>query len=361
MYKKAIEVLNKFYENGYLAYIVGGYPRDYLLGIKTKDIDICTNANPKEIMEIFDTNGISDIKYGSVKVIYKNYSFDVTTFRKDIKYENNRKPVKIKYINDIKKDLLRRDFTINTICIDKDGNFIDILNAKEDIDKKIIRTVGNPRYRLKEDALRILRAVRFASILDFNIDNKTKNYIVKYGYLLKRLSSSRKKEELDKIFSCVNKEKARDLLISLKIDKYLGIKNLDKIVMCDDIIGIWSQLELEEEYPMSKSEKDIIKKIRSMLDVDIDNYNVYKYGLYVSTVVGSIKEISYREINKIYKSLPIYSKKDIKLSAIDITKILQREPGNYLSDILSDIEKRIVTLEIENDYDSLVSYVKNNY
>lgn len=361
MYKKAIEVLNIFFENGYLAYIVGGYPRDYLLGIKTKDIDICTNANPKEIMEIFDTDGVSDIKYGSVKVIYKNYSFDVTTFRKDIKYENNRKPVKIKYINDIKKDLLRRDFTINTICIDKDGNFIDILSAKEDIDKKIIRTVGNPRYRLKEDSLRILRAVRFASILDFNIDDKTRYYIVKYGYLLKRLSSSRKKEELDKIFSCVNKEKARDLLISLKIDKYLGIRNLGKIVMCDDIIGIWSQLELEEEYPMSKSEKEIIKKIRSMLDVDIDNYNVYKYGLYVSTVVGSIKGISYREINKIYKNLPIYSKRDIKLTAMDITKILQREPGNYLSDILADIEKRIVTLEIENDYDSLVSYVKNNY
>ena len=78
-------------------------------------------------------------------------------------------------------------------------------------------------------------------------------------------------------------------------------------------------------------------------------------------MVGSIKGISYKEINKIYKSLPIYSKKDIKLSAIDITKILQREPGNYLSDILRDIEKKIVTLEIENDYDSLVSYVKNNY
>lgn len=361
MYKKAIEVLNIFFENGYLAYIVGGYPRDYLLGIKTKDIDICTNASPKEIMEIFDTDGVSDIKYGSVKVIYKNYSFDVTTFRKDIKYENNRKPVKIKYINDIKKDLLRRDFTINTICIDKDGNFIDVLNAKEDIDKKMIRTVGNPRYRLKEDSLRILRAVRFASILDFNIDDKTRHYVVKYGYLLKRLSSSRKKEELDKIFSSVNKEKARNLLISLGIDKCLGIKNLDKIVMCDDIIGIWSQLELEDEYPMSKSEKDLIRKIKSMLEVEINKYNVYKYGLYVSTVVGSIKGISYREINKIYKNLPIYSKKDIKLSAMDITRILQREPGNYLSDILLDIENKIVIGDINNDYDSLSSYVKDNY
>ena len=102
MYKRAIEVLNKLTDNGFLAYIVGGYPRDYLLGIKTKDIDICTNASPKEIMEIFDTEGVSDIKYGSVKVIYKNYKFDVTTFRKDIKYEDNRKPIKIKYIDNLK-------------------------------------------------------------------------------------------------------------------------------------------------------------------------------------------------------------------------------------------------------------------
>jgi tRNA nucleotidyltransferase/poly(A) polymerase len=170
-------------------------------------------------MDIFDYEGVSDVKYGSVKVIYKNYKFDVTTFRKDIKYEDNRKPIKIKYINDLKKDLLRRDFTINTICIDKDENIIDMLGAKSDLDNKIIRTVGNPRYRLMEDSLRILRAIRFASILDFDIDKKTRNYIIKYGYLLRKLSSSRKKEELSKIFSSVNKERARELIITLGVNR----------------------------------------------------------------------------------------------------------------------------------------------
>jgi len=361
MYKRAIEVLNKLVQNGYLAYIVGGYPRDTLLGKKTKDIDICTNARPIEIMELFDTEAISDVKYGSVKVIYKNYSFDVTTFRKDIKYEDNRKPIKIKYINDLKKDLLRRDFTINTICIDKDENIIDLLDAKSDIDNRIIRTVGNPRYRLMEDSLRILRAIRFASILDFNIDEKTKNYIVKYGYLLKKLSGSRKKEELSKIFSSVNKDKAREIIVSLGLDKYLGIKNLDNIVMCDDIIGIWSQLELEDEYPFLKSEKELIIKIREMLQLEIDIFSVYKYGLYVSTVVGSIKGISYKEINKIYKNLPIYSKKDIDIKAMDIAKVLNKKPGDYLSDIFMDVEKKILIGEIDNKYDLIVEYIKNNY
>ena len=361
MYKKAIEVLNILSQNGYLAYIVGGYPRDNLLGIKTKDIDICTNAKPMEIMNLFDTEAFSDVKYGSVKVIYKNYKFDVTTFRKDIKYEDNRKPIKIKYINDLKKDLLRRDFTINTICIDKDGNYIDMLGAMEDINNKIIRTVGNPRYRLMEDSLRILRAIRFASILDFEIDDKTKNYIVKYGYLLKKLSGSRKKEELNKIFSSVNREKARTMLIDFGLDKYLGIRNLSEIVLCDDIIGIWSQLELDDDYPWLKSEKELMKKIREMLKLEINNYNVYKYGLYVSTVVGSIKGISYKEINNIYTNLVIYSRKDINIGGNDIASILKKEPGNYLSDIIEDIEIRIINGDISNDKDVLVKYVRENY
>ena len=107
--------------------------------------------------------------------------------------------------------------------------------------------------------------------------------------------------------------------------------------------------------------KEIINKIREMLELDIDKFSVYKYGLYVSTVVGSIRGISYREINKIYKSLPIYSKKDINIKAMDIAKILNKEPGNYLSDILIDIENKIITSDINNDYDSLVNYVKSNY
>ena len=167
-----------------------------LLDKKSFDIDICASATPREIMELFDIEKQSEINYGSVKIIYKNIKFDVTTFRRDIKYEDNRKPIKIKYIKDLKKDLLRRDFTINTFCIDKDGNILDELNIREDLIDRKIKTVGNPRYKIKEDSLRILRAVRFATILDFTIDDKTKTYIKKYACLLKKLSYQRKKERI---------------------------------------------------------------------------------------------------------------------------------------------------------------------
>jgi len=361
MYKKAIEVLNKFHDNGYLAYIVGGYPRDTLLGIETNDIDICTNAKPIEIMNLFNTESVTDIKYGSVKVIHKNYVFDVTTFRKDIKYEDNRKPIKIRYINSLEQDLLRRDFTVNTICIDKDNNYVDLLNAMDDINNKVIRTVGNPRHKLKEDSLRILRAIRFASLLKFRIDDNTEKYIVKYRYLLTKLSNSRKKEELNKIFSSVNKELSRDMLIKYGLDKYLGINNLSDIILCDDIIGIWSQLDLDIDYPFTKTEKSHMKKIKDMLKLEINNYNVYKYGLYVSSVVGSIKGISYKKINDIYKNLKIHSVSDINIKAMDIANILNREPGNYLSDIISDIEIKIVNNEIDNVYEEIKDYILKNY
>lgn len=361
MYNRALEVLNILFDKGYLAYIVGGYPRDMVLGIKSNDIDICTNATPKEIIDIFDTENISDTSYGSVRVVYKNYHFDVTTFRKDIKYENNRKPVKVKYINDLKKDLLRRDFTINTMCIDKNGNLIDMLGAREDIDKKIIKTVGNPRYRIKEDSLRILRAIRFAGVLDFEIDSKTFSYIKKYGYLLKSLSYSRKKEELNKIFASANKEKARELILGSGIDKYLGISNLSEIVLCDDIIGIWSQLEVDEEYPFSKVEKEMIKNIRRMNMEEFNEYTVYKYGLYVSSVVGSIKGISYKDINDIYHDLVITSRRDIDIKAMDIANALNSKPGKYISDIFNEIEYLIVMKKIKNNKEDIIRYIKKKY
>ena len=222
MEENALKVLQIFNDNNKDAYIVGGYVRDKLLGVKSNDIDICTSAIPKDIIEIFKGK-TTNYNYGSVSVIYKGMMFDVTTFRKEIKYEDNRKPVKIKYITNLKSDLLRRDFTINTFCMDKNGNIIDLLNARNDLDNSIIRTVGNPRYRLREDSLRILRAIRFATILDFDIEEKTKYYLSKYGYLLKKLSYDRKKQELDKIFMSKNKDKGVKLLIELGLDKYLSI------------------------------------------------------------------------------------------------------------------------------------------
>ncbi len=362
MLEKAIEVLEKIESKGWIAYIVGGFVRDYLLNITTSDIDICTNATPKDLMEIFHINIAPDNLYGSVVIIHKNIRFDITTFRKEIKYEDNRKPVKIKYINNIKKDLLRRDFTINTLCINSLGEVLDFLKIKNDLNKQIIKTVGNPRYKIKEDSLRILRAIRFSTTLNFNIEYKTKHFLKKYGYLLSNLSYQRKKDELDKIFLSVNRQKGIDLILELKLDKYLQIPNLKNIKPCDNIIGIWAQLDVDNIYPWTKLEKQQLKSIRELLDMDILNeYVIYKYGLYLTTIVADIKDISKKDLNMIRNNLVILSRKDLKINAMDISKILNKEPNKYIKEILDDVEKSVVLKKIDNDYNSIKLYILNKY
>lgn len=362
MYKNAIEILNILEQNNHEAYIVGGFVRDKLLGTTSKDIDICTSATPKEIMELFDITSSSDNKYGALNIIYKKNKYDITTFRKEYKYEGNRKPVKLKYIKDLKQDLLRRDFTINTLCINCQEEILDILNIKQDLDNKIIKTVGNPRYKIKEDALRILRAIRFASILDFTIDNKTKYYIKHYSKLLKKLSYQRKKEELNKIFLSKNKEKGKKLLLELKLANNLELKNLDKIVMCNDVIGIWAQANVDNIYPFTKLEKEQMQKIRELLELNItDPYILYKYELYPAIVVAEIKNINKANITKIYNNLPIYSRKDIAIKQIEIANLLEKQPGPYLKEIYNEIEKRIIYKKLENNKEQIMNYIIKEY
>ena len=204
MLNEALNVLKTLEESGYSAYIVGGFVRDYTLGIISKDVDIATNATPKQIMEIFKTSVLPKEEYGSVTLYVKNYRFEITTFRREIKYINNRKPIEIEYINDLIEDLKRRDFKMNTLCMDKYGKILDFFDGKKDIKKKIINTVGDSNYKFSQDSLRILRAIRFATILNFKLSDDVKNAILNNKHLLKTLSYSRKKQELDKIFLSKN-------------------------------------------------------------------------------------------------------------------------------------------------------------
>ncbi|MDD2377720.1 MAG: hypothetical protein PHD10_03385 [Bacilli bacterium] len=362
MYNSSIKVLNMIIDKGYKAYIVGGYPRDLYLNRKSADIDICTNASPKELKAIFKDIILPSNAYGSVTVVYNNIRFEITTFRKEIKYENNRLPVKIKYIDNLLEDLKRRDFTINTLCMDHEGNIIDLLNGRLDLDNKVIRVVGSARYKLKEDCLRILRAIRFATILDFDLDESLSKAIKKYGYLLKKLSYFRKKDELDKIFSSPNVLRGIKLIKELELDKYLELSNLDELVVTTSLIGIWAQLDVLNIYSFTNNERELISNINELRDKDVlDDYNLYKYGLYISSIVGEIKGINKRLITRKYNELPIYNRKDIVISVNEICKLLKREKGGYLRDILDDLEIKIIKNEIENEKEAIEQYILNKY
>ena len=220
MYEIAIEILKKIETLGFECYIIGGYARDKYLGINNSDIDMCTNAKYEDLKEYFM---ITKGNFGSMRLKYKNFEFEITTYRKEYEYDKNRYPKKIEFLETLKEDLQRRDFIINTLCINSNGEYVDLLDSKKDLDNKIIRCVGNTDKKIEEDILRSLRAIRFATTLNFKLDEKLKESIKKYSYLINNLSNKRKEEEIRKILNSDNKEYGLLLIKELEIENYIEI------------------------------------------------------------------------------------------------------------------------------------------
>lgn len=357
-----IDVLNRIEDNGFEAYIVGGYVRDLLLGIESNDIDVCTNARVKDLLKIFGRMVISSNEYGAVKLSSDNFRFEITTYRRDLKYNGNRRALEVEYVDNLIDDINRRDFTMNTLCMSKDGRIIDLLNGKEDINNRIVRCVGKVNERLEEDPLRMLRAVRFASTLGFRIDKDLYKGLKNNKELLTQLSSDRIKEELTKILSNKNALVGLQMLKELGFLEYIGIDyNPDRIVRVEDICGMYSQLKISKPLPFSKEEKASIKAIQSILDYGIIDTNViFNYGLYIAMVAGNIMGIDKEYIVDLDKEVPIHSMKEIKVNGEDICNILEIEPGKVISEVLDEIKDAILKGVIDNDYDIIKDYLVVN-
>ena len=184
-----------FKEHGFLIFEVGGSVRDDLLGLKVDDFDFATDATPEEMLEILpDANG-TFAKFGCIKYKGKFGRAEITTFRTEENYDDFRHPKKVTFEKSLYKDFKRRDFTINAIYKDIDGNIYDPAHGVEDLKNKIIRFIGDPEQRIKEDPLRILRAKRFALKLGFVIDEQTQKAIDEFSFLLEKLNPDKIREE----------------------------------------------------------------------------------------------------------------------------------------------------------------------
>lgn len=359
MVELGLEILNKFHNNGYQAYIVGGYVRDSLLGIKSNDIDITTDAKPMEIKEIFPDCIIKSDSYGAVIINYKNYHFDVTTMREEMEYFDSRHPSEVVYVSDLKKDLLRRDFTINALCIDKDNKVIDLIGGKKDLDNKIVRTITDSDKSFKDDALRILRAIRFASLLDFSLSDEVKEAIKNNKHLLSKLSSARKKEELDKIFGSKKAYEGIKLIKECDLADELHLTNLDRINDYSDIVGIWAMINTNE-YSFTASERDLIDKVNIVYEMDnLDNIVLYHYGCYVNVLAGINKGLKKKDINEKYEALPIKRRDEINITAKEMCEILNKSPGSFIGKLYSIIEDKILLNELNNDNNEIKEFIRN--
>lgn len=358
---KIKNILERLEDNGFTAYVVGGFVRDYILGQETYDVDIATSAEPKDVMRIFDLTSANDDNYGSVFLKDKIYNYDITTYRKELRYEN-RKPVEYEFVDSIEEDIIRRDFTINSLYMDKTGKIYDTVDGKKDLEDKVIKMIGNINDKMQEDPLRLLRAVRFSANLDFELESNLKNYIKQNTQLLRLLSYTRKKEELDKIFSSPNNIKGIKLLSELKLDKDLEIVIPECVSSTMNSLGIWAQIEVKGEYSFSNQEKETIEKIKNIINYGIiDNIVLYEYGLYPSIIASDILGLNRNYISDLYKNMPIYSPKDIAINGEEIMRILNIEPGSIIKDIMRDIELNILNCTLKNDKSILSEYILKNW
>ena len=195
--------LSKIFSNHHFhLYLVGGCVRDYLLHRDFDDIDLTTDATPEDMKMMFPNADFSFAKYGAVKIDFESVIFEVTTLRIEKGYKDSRHPSKIVFTKDIKRDVVRRDFTINGIYMDDRFNVFDYVKGQRDLEKHNIRTIGRATRRFKEDPLRIIRAVRFALVLGFDIDPSTSKAMSKCSKYLSRLNPAKIHEEIMKITSC---------------------------------------------------------------------------------------------------------------------------------------------------------------
>ena len=225
---KIIEILNK---NGKTAYAVGGCTRDSIMGKKPNDWDITTSATPEQMLEIFESENIRTIptglSHGTVSVLIDGVTYECTTYRIEGTYSDSRHPDFVSFTGDIRDDLSRRDFTVNAIAAHPNGEFIDVFGGIADIESKMIRCVGKPRERFTEDALRILRAIRFSATLGFKIDKATFDaaFITKKG--LANVSIERKMTEIAKMIVTDGADDGIKNMFKLGLENYI-IKGLKK-------------------------------------------------------------------------------------------------------------------------------------
>ena len=219
----ARKIIARLEQHGYEAYIVGGCVRDSLMGKRPSDWDICTSARAEEMMELFEDKRVipTGIQHGTLTILAEDGAYEVTTFRIDGEYLDHRHPKSVAFTRELAEDLSRRDFTINAMAWHPERGLIDLFGGVEDLRDRLVRAVGDPVQRFNEDGLRMLRMVRFATVLDFDYDPATYDAVRKQGHLLQYISKERIQVELNKILLAAHPARGLEDLYTLGMYPYI--------------------------------------------------------------------------------------------------------------------------------------------
>ncbi len=395
---RAKQILEKLESYGYQAYLVGGCVRDLLLGRPLGDIDICTSAMPEEVTSLFDRTIPTGIKHGTVTVVEKGQTFEVTTFRVEQGYRDYRRPDQVRFVQSLRQDLARRDFTVNAIAMDKRGQLFDYFGGLRDLQLRLIRTVGVAKERFQEDALRMVRALRFSSQLGFTIDKAIFKAIEKHAGLLHEISRERITAELRKMVLGDDLNLGLKLLVGSKLMLCQPFKLLEPALQQAQTFNFGPLTELERWavllYPLSKAErtsflnqlrlpnsfvKPLIRLI-NLLDLKPHCTQVNQLDVLDPLEWSASELLSLLKINQLkterrlandlswqleayLKRLPLRSPQDLAINGYDLQLLFKRPPGPWIRDMLSKVMEMVQRGHLPNRKEMILSYLleRENY
>lgn len=380
LFQQAIPILDKLEKAGFEAYFVGGSVRDHLLQREINDVDIATSATPEEVKNVFPKTVDVGIEHGTVLVLYKGAGYEVTTFRSESEYKDFRRPTSVTFIRSLTEDLQRRDFTMNAIAMDKTGRLIDPFHGQTAIMEQRIATVGQAEERFSEDALRMMRAVRFVSQLDFTIEDKTFQAIQKHAHLLEKIAVERKCAEFEKLLSGKFRRRAINLMIESQVYLYLpGLKGnqhaLKQILTyeCENlsVAEMWVLLayclDLHKEELSSflrawklpnkqiKLVISMIKWLRVRIERDWSMEDLYrmKKPMFISvervfeTLFGNEK-VKLDQWMSMYELLPMYDRSELQITGKDLLEWFDQPQGAWIKEMIETVEKAVINRKVKN-------------
>lgn len=300
MARQSEQVLRTLNETGYEAYWVGGCVRDELLERSVDDMDITTSASPEQVMELFADCIPTGLQHGTVTVRSGGFYFEVTTFRTESEYKDNRRPTAVQFVQDVREDLQRRDFTMNALAMDRDGNIVDPFGGQSDIQDGRVRCVGSAAERFGEDALRMLRCVRFASVFDFKIAYNTWKGLVRQKDLLQHIAMERVRTEMVKMMAGPHPLRGLELLFRSQALEHvkapISMERFNKALMSnmeqlkeENVLLRWSMVLIAGHY--TRDEADALLRKWTFSNDDRSRINgVLQVEQLIQTVVQEQKD-----------------------------------------------------------------------
>ena len=383
----AFPVLKQLEQAGYEAYFVGGSIRDLILNRPIHDIDIATSAYPEEVKRLFPKTIDTGIKHGTVTVLNDGASYEITTFRTESGYQDFRRPDHVTFVQNLAEDLKRRDFTINALAMNRAGEVIDLFNGLGDLQKHLIKAVGDPMKRFHEDALRMMRAVRFMSQLNFDIESQTKEAVSDLHQLLSKISVERIRDEFVKMGTGINSRDAFKIFLQTKLSE-----SVPDFAGKSDLLAIYPKLKFNpsmetslwsiiiillkisddqiarfmRDWKNSNAMTEKVRKIVALFDLisekspsDLELFNAGKDVLLNTIDVAHIlgQPINSEALVDRYTALPIKSMSEL---AVDGQFLIANgiKPGPKLGQILNQIKQKVIAGELNNSEDDIQDYLQ---